>query len=136
MVRFGISLPGELQKRFDRLIKEKGYANRSEALRDLMREMLVRKEWERADQEVAGTITLVYNHHQRELVSRLTEIQHNYHQIIISGQHVHLDHDNCLEVVIMKGRASQVLSLGQRLRAVKGVKFGEVTMASTGRTLK
>ena len=136
LIRFGVSLPSDLLSHFDRLIKNKGYSNRSEAVRDLMRETLVKREWEAANREVAGAITLVYDHHQRELVNHLTEIQHEFHRIIISGQHIHLDHDNCLEVIVMKGRASQVSGLAQKLRAVKGVKFGELTMASTGCFLK
>ena len=95
LVRFGVSLEGKLLGRFDKLIREKKYPNRSEAIRDLIREYIVRKEW-MGGKEVAGAVTLVYNHHQRELVNKLTDIQHEFHDLVISSQHVHLDHDNCL----------------------------------------
>ena len=136
VVRFGVSLDQELLEKFDRLAKEKNYTCRSEAIRDLIRESLVKKEWQEKNREVAGAITLVYDHQQRELVNRLTDIQHDFHRIIISGQHIHLDHKNCLEVIILKGKVAEVVKLSQVLRAIKGVKFGELTMASTGRKLK
>ncbi|MFW6149736.1 MAG: nickel-responsive transcriptional regulator NikR, partial [Atribacterota bacterium] len=100
LVRFSVSLEKELLKRFDYRINEQRYKNRSEALRDLIREDLVVEEWQK-DEKVAGTITLVYDHHKRGLVQKLTSLQHEYHNIIISTQHIHLDHDNCLEVIIV-----------------------------------
>ncbi len=136
VVRFGVSLPEDLLRSFDRLIREESYANRSEAVRDMMRTQLVRKEWRDENQEVAGSLTLVYDHHRRELAKQLTGIQHEFHRVIISTQHIHLDHDNCLEIIVLKGRVNDLLKLTAMLRAVKGVKFGELTMASTGRDLK
>ncbi|NQU74655.1 MAG: nickel-responsive transcriptional regulator NikR, partial [Candidatus Omnitrophica bacterium] len=107
LVRFGVSLEKGLLENFDKGIREKAYRNRSEAIRDMIREGLVKKEW-LEDKEVAGTVTLVYNHHRRELVNRLTDIQHDFHKLIISSQHIHLDHDNCLETVVVKGRPKEI----------------------------
>jgi CopG family transcriptional regulator, nickel-responsive regulator len=136
IMRFGVSLSADLLRRFDRLIREESYANRSEALRDMMRTRLVRKEWQDENREVVGSVTLVYDHHRRELARHLTDIQHEFHQVIISTQHIHLDHDNCLEIIVLKGRVNELLKLTALLKATKGVKFGELTMASTGRQLK
>lgn len=135
LIRFGVSLDDALLKRFDNLIRNKKYTNRSEAIRDLLREMLVKEEWKKGG-EVAGAIVLVYNHHKRELVNTLTDIQHDYGDIIISTQHVHLDHDNCLEVVVVKGKTHKVQKLFEKLRASKGVKYGTLNMATTGKKLE
>ncbi|MBN1870998.1 MAG: nickel-responsive transcriptional regulator NikR [Candidatus Omnitrophica bacterium] len=135
LVRFGVSLERSLLQSFDKHIMSKNYSNRSEAIRDLIREDFVKIEWQE-DKEVAGTITLVYNHHQRELVNRLTEIQHMHHALIISSHHVHLDHHNCLESVVVKGKASKIRELADKLKSAKGVKFGDLTMATTGKELK
>lgn len=132
LIRFGVSLEEDLLKRFDHLIKEKKYPNRSEAIRDLIRETLVKEEWQ-LGKEVSGAIVLVYNHHKRELVNKLTDIQHDYGDIIISTQHVHLDHDNCLEVVVVKGKPNKVKELFETLRACKGVKHGSLNMTTTGK---
>lgn len=132
VTRFGVSLDEALLKKFDGLIKDKDYPNRSEAIRDLIREVLVKEEWRKGG-EVAGAVVLVYDHHKRELVNTLTDIQHDYGDIIISTQHVHLDHDNCLEVVVVKGRPPKVQELFQKLRATKGVKHGALNMTTTGK---
>jgi len=134
VVRFGVSLEKELLKKFDLLIKEKYYPNRSEAIRDLIRENLVKREWIKG-KEVAGVITLVFEHHRRELLNKLTDIQHNYHHIIISSQHVHLDHDNCLEIIVVKGKPEETRELSNTLRAAKGVKYGALSIATTGKGL-
>lgn len=134
LVRFGISLEKELLDRFDKLIHLQGYSNRSEAIRDAIRESLVKKEWTKGE-EVVGTITLVYDHHRRELINKLTDIQHDFHQIILSSQHIHLDHDNCLEVVIAKGNPEKIENLAFRLKSTKGVKYGALIMATTGKEL-
>jgi CopG family nickel-responsive transcriptional regulator len=134
LVRFSVSLEEELLKRFDNHIKQQRYKNRSEALRDLIREELVAGEW-RKNEKVAGTITLVYDHHKRGLVQRLTSLQHEYHNIIISTQHIHLDHDNCLEVIIVQGKSHALDQLASKLKAIKGVKYGNLAMATCGREL-
>ncbi len=132
VVRFGVSLEKELLTRFDKLIEEKDYPNRSEAIRDLIRENLVKKEWTKG-KEVAGAITLVYNHHKRELVNKLMDVQHDFHQLIISTQHIHLDHSNCLEIVVVRGKPRGVEKLFQKMKATKGIKHGSLTMATTGK---
>jgi len=134
IVRFGISLEKELLEKFDKLSKEKQYPNRSEAIRDLIRENLVKKEWV-GGKEVAGAITLVFDHHKRELVNILTDIQHDFHTLIISSQHIHLDHDNCLEIIVVRGKPTEVRELADKLRATKGVKYGSLSIATTGKGL-
>lgn len=136
LVRFGISLEGELSKKFDNLISKRGYTNRSEAIRDLIRDELVKEEWTRTKFDVSGVISLVYDHHKRELVDHLINIQHDHQSIIVASQHIHLDHDNCLEVVVIKGKADQIKNLASKLRSVKGVKHGELAMTTIGRDIK
>ncbi len=135
IIRFGVSLEKELLDKFDRLIKSKKYPNRSEALRDLIRQDLVAREWEQG-REIAGAITLVYNHHRRELVNRLTDIQHHFHKIIISAQHIHLDHDNCLEIIALRGNPVEARRLADALKSVKGVKHGTLSMSTTGKAIE
>lgn len=134
IVRFGVSLEKELLNKFDILIKDKKYPNRSEAIRDLIRENLVKREWVEG-KEVAGVITLVFDHHKRELVNTLTDIQHEFHTLIISSQHIHLDHDNCLEIIVVRGKPIEVRELADKLRATKGVKYGSLSIATTGKEL-
>jgi CopG family nickel-responsive transcriptional regulator len=135
LVRFGVSLDKELLRAFDALIREKEYTNRSEALRDLIRQELVDREWRQNDREVAGAITFVYDHHQRTLLNQIIDIQHDFQEIIISTQHIHLDHDNCLEIVAVKGSARDIQRLADRLKSIKGVHHGTLSMSSTGRDL-
>lgn len=134
IIRFGVSLEKELLEKFDRLIKEKKYPNRSEAIRDLIRENLVKREWVEG-KEVAGAITLVFDHHKRDLANILIDIQHDFHTLIISSQHIHLDHDNCLEVIVVRGKPTEVRELADKLRATKGVKYGSLSIATTGKEL-
>ncbi len=134
IVRFGVSLNEDLLKKFDKVIREKKYTNRSEAIRDLIRDSLVKKEWE-GNSEVSGAITLVYNHHKRELVGKLMDIQHHYHDIIISTQHIHLDGSNCLEIVAVKGTSEDVEELYWKLKSTAGVKHGGFTLTTTGKNL-
>lgn len=134
IARFGVSVDGELLEKFDQFIKEKNYVNRSEAFRDLIRQELVKKQWD-TDAEVAGAITLIYDHHHRELLNKITDLQHDFQSIIISTQHVHLDHDNCLEIVAVKGKARELQKLAEMLKAIKGVKHGTLSMSSTGKDI-
>jgi CopG family transcriptional regulator, nickel-responsive regulator len=134
LIRFGVSLPEQLIRRFDRLIRRKKYPNRSEAIRDLIRRELVVEEIEN-NAEIVGVLTLLYNHHQRELQDRLGHIQHDHHDRILSTTHVHLDHDNCLEVVLLKGRAGQIKQLADEIIALKGIKHGQLYRTSTGKDL-
>ncbi len=134
-IRFGISMDDQLLASFDRLIGQKGYMNRSEAIRDLIRSSLVELKWEGGDEETVGTVTLVYNHHVRDLSDRLTEHQHTYHQQIVSALHVHLDAHNCLEVLVVRGKARDVKMIADGLIGVKGVKHGKLVMTTTAEEL-
>jgi CopG family nickel-responsive transcriptional regulator len=134
--RFGVSLDSLLLKRFDSLINKKGYANRSEAIRDLIRDSLVKEEWEYGDRETVGTITIVYSHDIRELTDTLTDIQHHFHASIISSTHVHLDQYNCLEVIIVKGKGREIKKIADRLIGARGVKHGKLVLTTTGKHLK
>jgi CopG family nickel-responsive transcriptional regulator len=135
LVRFGVSLDQRLLAEFDRHIRRKHYTNRSEALRDLIRNNLVGDEWD-DDKETVGTITFVYDHHVRDLASKLTDIQHDYHGQILSGMHVHLDHNHCLEVLVVKGKGTDIKKVADALVSVKGVKHGKLTMTTTGKFLR
>jgi len=121
-----------LLRKFDELIEERGYTNRSEAFRDLIREELVQKSWESPEADVVGTVTLVYNHHVRMLSEKLTSMQHDHHKNILSTMHVHLDHDNCLEVLVVKGKAKNVQKIADALISTRGVKHGRLTLTTTG----
>lgn len=121
--------------KFDKIIDEKGYTNRSEAIRDLIRDFIVRHEWEVGDEEVAGTITIVYNHDEAEVVKELLDLQHDYIDEIVSSLHVHMDEHNCLEVVVVKGKATRIKKIAERLISLKGVKHGKLVMTTTGREL-
>jgi len=136
LVRFGVSIPDDLLDKFDVLIAEKGYTNRSEAIRDLIRDRLVEDEWSRSEHEVVGTVTVVYNHEQSDLAQKLTEIKHRQHELVISALHVHLDQHNCLEVLIVRGRSEEVKKVGELLISTRGVKHGKITMATTGKELE
>ena len=135
LVRFGVSLEKSLLDRFDVLIREKQYTNRSEALRDLIRRELVQREWQRGS-DVAGAITLIYDHHKRDVMSRVTDTQHAFQEAIISTQHIHLDHHNCLEIVAARGKAEEVRKLADALRSIKGVRHATLSMSSTGREIE
>ena len=135
LTRFGISMDQRLLEQFDALLGRKGYANRSEAIRDLIRNTLVEDQWTKPDEETVGTVTLVYDHHTRDLADRLTDLQHDHHDLIISALHAHLDHHNCLEVVVVKGRADEVRRMADSLIGTRGVKHGKLVTTTTGRTL-
>ncbi|NLN16430.1 MAG: nickel-responsive transcriptional regulator NikR [Firmicutes bacterium] len=135
LVRFGVSMHPRLLDRFDHVIAKKGYENRSEAIRDLIRDYLVQTDWETDDREVAGTITLIYNHHVRGLTDVLIDLQHEHHSHILCSSHVHLDEHNCLEVLVVKGPAGKIKAIADRLISVKGVVHGSLSITSTGRDL-
>jgi len=135
IVRFGVSLDAELLAPFDELCARRGYSNRSESIRDLIRKALVEERWEQDGDECAGTLSLVYDHHHSDLSRKLTALQHDDHDIIVAALHVHLDHHNCLEVLILKGVPSRVRSLVDRLCAMRGVKHGAFSTTSTGKGL-
>lgn len=134
-VRFGISLDEKLLVNFDQLIEQKSYMNRSEAIRDLIRAALVEERCGAEDQEAVGTVTLVYNHHVRDLSEKLTEHQHSHHDQIVSALHVHLDAHNCLEVLVIRGAVGDIKQIADELIGVKGVKHGKLVMTTTGEDL-
>ena len=134
LTRFGVSLDKKLLSEFDRIIRKEKYPTRSEAFRDMIREKLVKVEWA-SGKNVAGAITIVYDHHKRDLLNNLTDIQHDFQHLIISGQHIHLDHHNCLEIIVVKGRPDRIRDLTDKLRSAKGVKFCQLSMATTGKDL-
>ena len=133
--RIGVAIDSDLLKKFDKLISARGYANRSEAFRDLIRDELVERTWATPDSNVVGTVTLVYDHHVRLLNEKLTDMQHSHFHQILSTLHVHLDHDNCLEVLVVRGKAAQVKKIADALISTKGVKHGRLTITSTGAEL-
>jgi CopG family transcriptional regulator, nickel-responsive regulator len=133
--RIGVSIEEKLLTQFDSLIESKGYTNRSEAIRDLIREYLVEEEWRQGEGELVGTITLVYNHHLREMADRLTDMQHQYHEKIVSVLHVHLDAHNCLEVMVVKGAKAEIQAIAGRLSSLKGVKHCKLVATTTGENL-
>ncbi|MFN0165748.1 MAG: nickel-responsive transcriptional regulator NikR [Bryobacteraceae bacterium] len=135
LARIGVAIESGLLKKFDNLIQSRGYTNRSEAFRDLIREELVEQRWEQPDARVVGTVTLVYDHHVRLLSERLTDLQHDHHESILSTLHVHLDHDNCLEVLVVRGKASNVKKIADALISTKGVKHGRLTITTSGQGL-
>lgn len=133
--RFSVSIESELLERFLRMADKHGASNRSEALRDLMRDALIREEW-KGNEEIVGTITIVYDHHKRELTERLTSIQHDHHEAVLAATHIHLDHDNCLEMIAVRGPAREVQSIADTLINTRGVKHGKLHATTTGKKLK
>lgn len=133
--RFGVSMEDDLLARFDGLIEKRGYTSRSEAIRDLVRQELVKEEWADPNNEVIGTVTIVYEHHEHELANVLAELQHQYHGAIICSTHVHLDAHNCLEVIIVRGSSARIRCIANSLISTKGVKHGEICSTTTGRAL-
>ena len=135
--RIGISMEQDLLAQFDRLIAEKGYVNRSEAVRDLIRDSLVQREWaSRGREEKVAVVTLVYDHDSSSLAQKLAHIQHENHRAVVSALHVHLDPHNCLEVLVLRGRGSEISAMGEGLVSTKGVKYGKVVPATTGEALR
>ncbi|MBA7647527.1 putative nickel-responsive regulator [subsurface metagenome] len=130
--RFGVSLEDELLEKFDTLLLEEGYSNRSEAIRDLIRDSLVRREWEEEESEIAGVAILVYNHHEHELAQKVTDIQHHHFGFVIASMHAHLDEHNCLEVILMRGKAKEIKRFADSLICTRGVKHGQFVATTTG----
>lgn len=127
--RFGVSMEGALLRKFDGLVGLRGYENRSEAVRDLVRDALIQQSWEESEQLVAGSILLFYNHHHRNLLEEMTNIQHGYHDFILATTHFHLDHHSCLEIIVVKGKAKDIQELSNKLTSLKGVEYGKFTVA-------
>ncbi|MGJ5817400.1 nickel-responsive transcriptional regulator NikR [Paludibaculum fermentans] len=132
LARIGVAIDEELLKRFDNLNEKRGYTNRSEAFRDLIRDALIQESTMSPEAPVVGALTLVYDHHVRMLSDKLTEIQHDHHEEIVSTLHVHLDHDHCLEVLVLRGLCGSVQKIADRLLSTKGVQHGRLTLTAAG----
>lgn len=132
LIRFGVSIESHLLDQFDRLIQQRNYSNRSEAIRDLIRNELVQQEWKDDAVEAIGTVTIIYDHHVRDLNNVLTSVQHDFNEQIISTMHVHLDQHNCLEVLAVKGKTKNIREIADRLISIKGVKHGKLVMTTRG----
>jgi CopG family transcriptional regulator, nickel-responsive regulator len=135
VARFSVSLPAELAEQLERMTREKGYDNRSLAVADMIRAHLVEHRQNFGEEEIAGTITLLYDHHKQHVQAALTDIQHDHHGVIIATLHVHLDHHNCMEVLAVRGLAAVIKRIADELIAAKGVKHGKLTVTSTGENL-
>jgi CopG family nickel-responsive transcriptional regulator len=126
--RFGVSLEEELLMSLDRLVTKHHFPNRSQAIRFLIRKNEVEEQWDQ-DMEVAGALVLIYDHHKRDIQRQMTSLQHDYHCLILSSQHIHLDHDMCLETITVRGKANKLIKLSDRLKAIKGIRHGELVMS-------
>ncbi len=131
--RFSVSMAGDLLGQLDGMTRAKGYVNRSQAIADMVRAQLVEHHGQQGTHEIAGTVTLVYDHHQRQIQALLTDIQHDHGGIIVAAMHVHLDHHHCMEVLVVRGRADAIKRMADRLIACRGVKHGKLTVTTTGR---
>ncbi len=129
VIRFGVSLDKELLEELDNYVKKNQFANRSQAIRQLIKNQLVKQQWDSND-EVAGAVSLVYNHHKRDLLNKLANIQHDFNDVILATQHFHLDHENCLEIIAIKGNAEKLTLLANKLIAIKGIQHGNLTISS------
>lgn len=127
--RFGVSMDEKLLKSFDELIKDKGYDNRSEAVRDLVRQALVQQTWEDDEQIVAGSILIFYDHHKKDMMQELTKLQHEIHDSVLATTHFHIDHHNCLEIIVVKGKARKLREYSDQIISLKGVKYGKFTVS-------
>lgn len=131
ITRFGVSIEPDLLKKFDSSIVKKGYQTRSEAVRDLIRKSLIDKQIKKANQEVIGTLTMIYNHHVGNLTNQLLDIQHDHHHEILTSTHIHISHENCLEVLVLKGKVSSIQQLADTIKALKGIQHGELVITKT-----
>ena len=131
ITRFGVSIELNLLKKFDKIIKREGYTNRSEAIRDLVRRDLIREENKDPNAESIGTLTMIYDHHTGNLTNKLLDLQHDHTKEILSTTHIHIDHNNCLEVLVLKGKTGKIQKLADNIRSLKGIKHGELVMTKS-----
>ena len=132
LARIGVAIDAELLKEFDAYLDRRNYANRSEGFRDLVRDALIGEKTAKPDEPSVGTLTLVYDHHTRSLSEKLTAMQHDHQELVVSTLHVHLDHHNCLEVLVLRGPAGKIRHLAEGIIATKGVQHGQLTMTAAG----
>ena len=131
ITRFGVSIEPELLKKFDKIIKREGYTNRSEAIRDIIRKDLIKQHSKYPDAKAIGTLTMIYDHHTGNLTNKLLDLQHDHHNEILSTTHIHIDHHNCLEVLVLKGKTRNIQKLADNIKAIKGIKHGELVITQT-----
>ena len=131
ITRFGVSIEPDLLKKFDKIIKKKGYANRSEAIRDIIRKNLITEKTEDPNTEAIGTLTMIYDHHAGNLTNRLLDLQHDHHKEILTTTHIHVDHENCLEVLVLKGKTGNIQKLADNIKSLKGIKHGELVITES-----
>ena len=131
ITRFGVSIKPELLDKFDKNIKRKGYNNRSEAIRDIIRKSIIKEDTIAPNSEVMGTLTMIYDHHEGTLTNKLLDLQHEHHNEILSTTHIHMDHHNCLEVLVLKGKTGEIKKLADNIKALKGIKHGELVITKT-----
>jgi len=131
ITRFGVSIEPDLLKKFDKIIKKEGYTNRSEAIRDLVRRDLIREENKDPNAESIGTLTMIYDHHTGNLTNKLLDLQHDHTKEILSTTHIHIDHDNCLEVLVLKGKTGKIQKLADNIKSLKGIKHGELVITKS-----
>ena len=132
LARIGVSLEAELLKQFDKWVSQEGYPTRSEAIDGLINSALVKKQWQKSNNYVAGAVIFGYDHHRRQLVNKMLHIQHDFDKIIISSQHIHLDHNNCLEIIAVRGMVKEILNLVGNIKSVKGIKHSDLIMTTAG----
>ena len=131
ITRFGVSIEPDLLKKFDKIIKKKGYTNRSEAIRDIIRKNLITEKAEDPNSEAIGTLTMIYDHHAGNLTNKLLDLQHKHHKEILTTTHIHVDHDNCLEVLALKGKIVNIQKLADNIKSLKGIKHGELVITES-----
>lgn len=131
ITRFGVSMEPELLKKFDKILKKEGYSNRSEKIRDLIRKTLISEKTSDPNAEAIGTLTMIYDHHTGNLTNKLLDVQHDHHSEILSTTHIHIDHHNCLEVLVLKGKATNIQKLADNIKALKGIKHGELVITQS-----
>ena len=131
ITRFGVSIEPDLLKKFDKIIKLEGCTNRSEAIRDLIRRNLIREENKNPNTESIGTLTMIYDHHTGNLTNKLLDLQHDHTKEIMSTTHIHIDHNNCLEVLVLKGKTGNIQKLADNIKSLKGIKHGELVITKS-----
>jgi len=131
ITRFGVSIEPDLLQKFDKIIKKEGYTNRSEAIRDMIRKNIINQETTDPDSQAIGTLTMIYDHHTGNLTNKLLDLQHNHHNEILTTTHVHIDHHNCLEVLVLKGKTGRIQKLAENILALKGIKHGELVITKS-----
>jgi CopG family nickel-responsive transcriptional regulator len=131
ITRFGVSIDPNLLQKFDKIIKKRGYTNRSEAIRDMIRENIITQKIENSNADAIGTLTMIYDHHSGNITNKLLDVQHQHHREILTTTHIHVDHDNCLEVLVLKGKSGNIKKLADHIKSLKGITHGELVITES-----